>query len=173
MPIPVVWSSKQNIAAGAQSVTLNITRAYGNKLLCMLWSPYNNTESAATAKDHTIFPLSLTSYQTLLNQTPIITNNLIDCTKGEWYLYNKANIDDSALTNAPAYAQQFVHIDNFTGMCMADLSDNTTVYNGIDLTEETQQYQLNVTNAATQLNYYLFWVCQKQLTIAPNNITLG
>lgn len=172
MPIPVVYNSKQNIAAGAQSINLNINKAYGNKLLAILWAPYNTAESNETAKAHTIYPITGTSYQTLLNQVPILTNNKIDVSKGEHWLYNKEYLKDSAITCLPAFNQQFVHIDNFTGMSMSELAKNTTVYNGVDLASENQQWQLSIDSSTAQLNHYIFWITQKQLTIAPGLVTL-
>ena len=172
LPIPVVWSSKQSISnSTSHSITLNISRSHGNKLLLVAWSPFHTTETSNTCKSHTTYLHS--SYQTLLNQTPIITNAGIDITKGEQWIYNKDSLSDSGIQNSVSFNNSFTHFDNFTGMSLPDLGDNLTVYNGVDLTSEQQQYQLNATTSAVSLNHYIFWVCQKQLVIAPNAIMLG
>ena len=172
LPIPVVWSSKQSISnSTSHSITLNITRSHGNKLLLVAWSPYHTTESASTCKSHTTYLHS--SYQTLLNQVPIINNAGVDVSKGEQWIYNKDSLSDSGIQNSVSFNNSFTHFDNFTGMSLPDLGDNLTVYNGVDLTNEQQQYQLNAITSAVSLNHYIFWVCQKQLVIAPNAIMLG
>lgn len=172
IPIPLVWSSKQNIASStAHSVTLNITRSHGNKLLFVAWSPFNNVESLSSQKAHTTY-LHL-QYSTYLNQIPIISNAGIDVSKAEHWYYNKANLDKSGIQSLVSYNNKFTHFDNFTGMSLPELGDNLTVSNGLDLTQEQQQWQLNATTTSVSLNHYIFWVCQKQLTIAPNNIMLA
>jgi hypothetical protein len=172
MPIPLVWSSKQAIATStAHSITLNITRSHGNKLLFVAWAPYHTTETSNTCKAHTTYLHS--TYQTLLNQVPILNNAGHDVTKGEHYYANKENLADSGIQNLISYNNNFTHFDNFTGMSLPSLGDNLTTYNGIDLTQETQQWQLNATTSSVSLNHYIFWICQKQLTIAPNAITLA
>jgi hypothetical protein len=172
MPIPIVWSSKQAIAAStAHSITLNITRSHGNKLLFVAWAPYHTTETTHTCKAHTTYLHS--SYQTLLNQVPVLNNAGHDVSKAEHYFANKDNLMDSGIQNLISYNNNFTHFDNFTGMSLPALGDNLTTYNGIDLTQETQQWQLNATTSSVALNHYIFWICQKQLTIAPNAITLA
>ena len=173
LPIPVVWSSKQAVTTStAHNIVLNISRAMGNKLLFIAWSPYHSAESLNSCKSHTV--TQLTTYNTLLNQVPILTNNLINTALGEHYFYNKDSLDKSAIQSIISFNNSFTHFDNFAGMSLPDLIENETVYNGIDLTQETQQWQLNATySVATSINHYVFVVCQKQLTIAPNSIMLS
>ena len=173
LPIPVVWSSKQAITTStSHNIVLNISRAMGNKLLFVAWAPYHSVESLNTCKSHTV--TQLTTYNTLLNQVPILTNNLINTALGEHYFYNKDALDKSAIQSIIAYNNSFCHFDNFSGMSLPDLIENETVYNGIDLSAETQQWQLNATYSIdTSINHYVFVVCQKQLTIAPNSIMLS
>lgn len=173
LPIPVVWSSKQAVTTStSHNIVLNISKAMGNKCLAIFWSPYHSVESLNSCKSHTV--TQLTTYNTLLNQVPILTNNLINTLTGEHYFYNKDSLDKSAIQSIIAYNNSFCHIDNFSGMGLPELVENETVYNGIDLSAETQQWQLNATyNPATSINHYVFVVCQKQLTIAPNSIMLS
>lgn len=173
LPIPVVWSSKQAITTStSHNIVLNISKAMGNKCLAIFWAPYHSVESLNTCKSHTV--TQLTTYNTLLNQVPILTNNLINTALGEHYFYNKDSLDKSAVQSIIAYNNSFCHFDNFSGMSLPDLIENGTVYNGIDLAQEVQQWQLNATySPATSINHYVFVVCQKQLTIAPNSIMLS
>ena len=173
LPIPVVWSSKQAVTTStSHNIVLNVSKAMGNKLLFIAWAPYHSVETLNSCKSHTV--TQLTTYNTLLNQVPILTNNLINTALGEHYFYNKDSLDKSAIQSIIAYNNSFTHFDNFAGMGLPDLIENETVYNGIDLTGETQQWQLNATySVATSINHYVFVVCQKQLTIAPNSIMLN
>jgi len=171
LPIPVIWSSKQNITNSTQhSITLNITKSHGNSLMWVAWSPFSQTETNSNlCKSHTTFELS--QYQTLLNQIPILTNSPISTS--DLYLYNSYNLENSVIQSASAYNNIFTHFDNFSGMPLCHLQDNLTKQNGIDLTRETQQYQLNAiyTPSATR-NHYIFFCCQKQLVMTRNGVML-
>jgi hypothetical protein len=171
MPIPLVWSSKQNLSASNQSITLNITKSHGNSLCWVAWAPFKNPETLNTCKAHTTF--NLEQYQTLLNQIPILTNTPINVVTGEHYMYNRANLDESCIQSLISYNNHFTHFDNFVGFSLPKFNDNLTLANGIDLTKETQQYQLNSQfSTADPINNYIFWCAQKQLVLTRNGVML-
>lgn len=171
MPIPLVWSSKQNLSATNQSITLNITKSHGNSLCWVAWAPYKNPETLNTCKAHTTF--NLQQYQTLLNQIPILTNTPINVLTGEHYMYNRDSLNESCIQSLLSYNNHFTHFDNFVGFSLPEFNDNLTLANGIDLTKETQQYQLNSTFAtADPINNYIFWCAQKQLVLTRNGVML-
>lgn len=171
LPIPVVWSSKQAITSANPSINLNITRSHGNSLLWVAWAPFNGTESGSTCKSHTTYPVS--QYNTYLNSIPVLTNSGISVEAGEQYLYNKENIVESAIQSQVAYNNRFTHFDNFSGFSLPDLQDNLTLTNGIDLTREAQQWQLQATlGTSTALNHYIFWATQKQLLLTRSGVVL-
>ena len=72
-----------------------------------------------------------------------------------------------------AYYQQFVHIDNFTGLSLQELHHNLTTKSGLKCTDSTQQWSIQVANAASQLNYYVYFVTQKTLTITDGNVMVS
>lgn len=171
MPIPLVWSSKQNLSATNQSITLNITKSHGNSLCWVAWAPYKNPETVNTCKAHTTF--NLQQYQTLLNQIPILTNTPINVLTGEHYMYNRDSLDESCIQSLLSYNNHFTHFDNFVGFSLPAFNDNLTLANGIDLTKETQQYQLNSQfSTADPINNYIFWCAQKQLVLTRNGVML-
>ena len=171
MPIPIVWSSKQNLSATNQSITLNITKSHGNSLCWVAWAPYKNPETLNTCKAHTTF--NLQQYQTLLNQIPILTNTPINVLTGEHYMYNRDSLNESCIQSLISYNNHFTHFDNFVGFSLPEFNDNLTLANGIDLTKETQQYQLNSTFATPDaINNYIFWCAQKQLVLTRNGVML-
>ena len=169
MPLPVVWASKNNLGAGAQSINLIYTKGHGSTLCAVFWSPYNNSETGQLQKNHTSQPI--TQYNTYLNQIPILTNNDIVCAKNEHYFFNKAHLKGSAIQSGISYSNQFTHIDNFTGMPLHEFAEKSTILNGISLAEN-QTWSLNATTTA-QLNNYVFWVCQKELTISSAGIQVA
>jgi len=171
MPIPLVWSSKQNLSAENQSITLNITKSHGNSLCWVAWAPYKNPETLNTCKAHTTFDLE--QYQTLLNQIPILTNTPINVLTGEHYMYNRDSLNESCIQSLISYNNHFTHFDNFVGFSLPEFNDNLTLANGIDLTKETQQYQLNSQfSTANPINNYIFWCAQKQLVLTRNGVML-
>lgn len=173
MKVPFVTTYKSNLAGGGVNISQNITSAQGEKVMFIAWTAYNNAESGATAKDHTVYPFLATTYQTTLNSIPIVTNNLINVATGDHYIYNKDSIDGSAITNLPAYNQQFVHFDNFTGMTLPELQKNLNTEVGIPCSSSTVTWGLSVGNAGSQLNYYVYFVTQKTLSITPGNVVVS
>jgi hypothetical protein len=171
MPVPVVWSSKQTLTTQQQSITLNITKSHGNSLCWVAWAPFKNPEIQNTCKAHTTF--NIDQYQTLLNQIPILTNTPINVLTGEHYIYNRENLDESCIQSLVSYNNHFTHFDNFVGFSLSKFNDHLTWANGIDLTKETQQWQLTSTLGIPEtINNYIFWCCQKQLVLTRNGVML-
>jgi hypothetical protein len=169
MPVPVVWTSKQNLAQGEPSLTLNITKSHGNTLLWVAYAPFDNTPINATAKVHTT--ASIDYYNTYLNQIPVLSNSGIDVNRGEHWIYNKESLSGSAIQSVSAYNNAFTHFDNFTGMSLPEFIKHSTLTNGIDLTRETQQWQVRATTRAS-LNHNVFWCTQKQLVLTRAGVML-
>ena len=134
----------------------------------ILWAGLDRglRETIAFQKHHTTN--AITQYNTYLNQVPILTNQDIDISKNQHYLYNKRYIEGSAIQSGVSYSNQFTHIDNFTGMPLHEFAENTTILNGISLAEN-QNWSLTATTTLAKQNY-VFWVCQKQLTISSAGI---
>ena len=105
-----------------------------------------------------------------MNSIPITTNNLIDVSKGDHWLVNRDSIQGSAITSIVSYNQQFAHFDNFSGMSLPDLQKYMTTEGGVSIAGQTQTWGLSVTNAASQLNYYVFFICQKTLEIRQGDV---
>lgn len=165
IPIPYVFNSKLNISSSTNhNFTLQISSAYGSKLLAVFWSPFANTETSNTQKGHTIYQLGL--YNTYLNSIPTLTPSGINPAYSEHFYFNRDNLTGSAIAGKPDYDNAFTHIDNFTGLPLAELSKKGNYANGIDLTQGMQTWQLSLTTtASTSLNHYVFFVTQKTLTI--------
>jgi hypothetical protein len=119
------------------------------------------------------------SYNTQLNNIPIMTNNNISIIgsgtqNAEQWLYNKSKLYNSALSSLPAYNCDFVHLDSFIGpdsLCTADL----TVLDGLDLASN-QTYSFvyfGTSGTSVTHNIYLVFSCQKTLNLTPSGIVIN
>ena len=148
IPFPYPFIQRQSVTPGAFSITQQLTRGFGSKLLCVFTSLFNSSEVNNTAQDHSLYGLisatagggnyTLLGYNTLLDNIPILTNNNIQAYNsavtqqcGEHWTYNKAHLKDSSIVNLPQYNMEFVHIDNFCTDPIAHI--DWSVVDGLDL----------------------------------------
>ena len=80
-------------------------------------------------------------------------------------------MEGSAIQSVSAYNNAFTHFDNFTGLSLPEFVKHSTLTNGIDLTRETQQWQVRATTAAA-LNHNVFWCTQNQLVLTRAGVML-
>ena len=188
IPFPYPFIQRQAVASGSISITQQLTRGFGSKLLLVGVSIFNPTEINATAQDHSLAVLqqaaggsySLLAYNTLLDNIPILTNSNITAINtsatqqnGEYFTYNKAHLKDSAIISINAYNNDFVHLDNFCSDPVAHI--DWSCVDGLDL-DAMHQYSFvtyatagaNVTN-----NVYLAFICQKTLNLLPTGVQVS
>jgi hypothetical protein len=186
--IPFAYSfiQRQTATSGSFSVTSQLSRGYGSKLLFAAVSLFHPTEVNNTAQDHSVQSLitnnngnySVMNFNSLLNNIPIMTNNnisLIGSTQnGEHWLYNKAKLYNSCINNLSTFNTDFVHIDSFIGsdsLCNSDLS----VEDGLELaSNQVYSFVVNGTSAnAVTHNIYLIFACQKTLNLSPAGVQIS
>jgi len=188
IPFPYPFIQRQAVACGSISITQQLTRGFGSKLLVVGTSIFNPTEVNATAQDHSIAHLgtaaggtyTLFTYNTLLDNIPILTNSNITAINtgttqqnGEYWTYNKAHLKDSAVISINAYNNDFVHIDNFCSDPLPHLDWATT--DGLDL-DAMHQYSFVVygsATAGTTNNVYIAFICQKTLNLLPTGVQVS
>lgn len=192
IPFPYPFIQRQSVASGSISITQQLTRGFGSKLLVVGVSLFNPTETNNTAQDHSIAGLAsatalvaagqytLFTYNTLLDNIPILTNSNITAINtaatqqnAEYFTYNKAHLKGSAIMSLNAYNNDFVHIDNFCSDPLSKL--DWTVSDGLDL-DAMHQYSFVVygTSAvAAQNNVYLAFICQKNLNLLPTGVQIS
>ena len=187
---PYSFIQRQTATSGSGSITSQLSRGYGQRLLFAAVSIFNPTETNNTAQDHSVQALissgtgtngnySNLSYNTQLNGIPIMTNNNISIIgsgtqNGEQWLYNKSKLYNSCLSSLQAFNCDFVHIDSFIGpdsLCNADL----TVLDGLDLASN-QTYSFTyfgTSGTSVTHNIYLVFACQKTLNLTPSGIVIN
>jgi hypothetical protein len=184
---PYSFIQRQTATSGSGAITSQLSRGYGQRLLFAAVSIFAPTETGNTSQDHSVQSLltatsgtySNLSYNTQLNNIPIMTNNNISIIgsgtqNGEQWLYNKSKLYNSCLSSLPAFNCDFVHLDSFIGpdsLCNADL----TVLDGLDLSSN-QTYSFvyfGTSGSSVTHNIYLVFSCQKTLNLTPSGIVIN
>ena len=190
IPFPYPFVQRQAVTSGSISVTQQLTRGFGSKLLLVGASFFNPTETNNLAQDHSISGLAsatagagqytLFAYNSLLDNIPILTNSNIVAINtaatqqnGEYFTYNKAHLKDSAIISINAYNNDFVHLDNFCSDPVAHI--DWSCVDGLDL-DAMHQYSFVVYGTATNSvtnNLYLAFICQKTLNLLPTGVQVS
>lgn len=186
VPFPYPFIQRQSVAQGSWAITQQLTRGFGSKLLFSAFSIFNPTETGNTAQDHSIQHLltaaggtySALSYNTLLDNIPILTNNNISIigggtSAGEQWLYNKRHLRGSTINNMINYNVDFCHIDSFVSdpLCKFDF----TTIDGLDL-DAMHQYSITAYGTAptsVSNNVYVIFVCQKTLNFTGAGVQIS
>jgi hypothetical protein len=187
IPFPYPFVQRQSVSYGSFSITQQLSRGFGSKLLFVGTSFFNTTETGGTAQDHSIQNLINTSatsyytqlaYNTQLDNIPILTNNNINVigsgsSNGEQWLYNKYHLAGSTISSMINYNVDFCHLDNFTmdPLCKVDWS----TVDGLDL-DSMHQYSVVGYGSAvssTNVNIYLVFVCQKTLNLTSQGVQIS
>ena len=186
VPFPYPFIQRQSVASGSWAITQQLTRGFGSKLLFTAFSIFNPTETGATAQDHSLQSLAtaaggsytILSYNTQIDNIPILTNNNISIlgggnANGEHFLYNKAHLRGSAIASMLNYQNDFCHIDSFVSdpLCKFDF----TTIDGLDL-DAMHQYSIaayGTSGAAVNNNVYIVFVCQKTLNFGASGVQIS
>lgn len=177
---PYVYTSKVNTGPSSTTCALNfrLNRGYGQRLLRVYTTLFNNSETFALALDRcneynsgVTGPAKLNNYRTLLNSVQL-QDYQIDCTRGEDWLVNSDIIEGSAVSSVDQYKYQFVHIDDFSGK-QSILEEGNLVNDsdicGRDLSEE-QLYTFVGNTVSAQYNLFAVVVVQRELVIRQGMI---
>jgi len=190
IPFPYPFIQRQAVSSGAFSITQQLTRGFGSKLLCALTSIFNSNEVNNCAQDHSLYSLittnlgggqyTLLTYNTLLDNIPILTNNNIQAfnsaagqQSAEHWTYNKSHLKESAIVSLPQYNVEFVHIDNFCTDPLSSIDWSCT--DGLDL-DAMHQFSFVAYATASQTvsnNVYIAFICQKTLNLLPTGVQVS
>jgi hypothetical protein len=163
--------TRQSISSStAHSYSLQLTRAYGNRILFVITAPFSAAAGVNLRNDHPRG--NLTTYNTFLNNIAVLSQAGIDCTKGEDYmLANREFVKRSAIQNLGEYQlAEFIHVDSWIGSVpLADVDQ--TVEDGLDVsaTASTWQVQANL-STATALNWVSVIIGQKTATFTSGGV---
>ena len=176
---PYVYTSKVNTGPSSTTCSLNfrLNRGYGQRLLRVYSTLFNNSETFSLALDRcneyngSSGPAKLNNYRTLLNSVQL-QDYQIDCTRSEDWLINSDLIEGSSISSVDQYKYQFVHIDDFSGkqsILEDDNMVNDTDICGRDLSEE-QLFTFVGNTVSAQYNLFAVVVVQRELVIRQGMI---
>lgn len=164
-PIPYPSVIRTNIASAAsQSFSLQLTRAYGNRILYILSSPFNAGATVNLSNEHGCV---IDLYNTFLNNVSIKSPSGFDVTKGEDYMIgNKEYLKKSVIQNLAEYRLgEWVHVDSWVGEKSISDVDYTQI-DGLDVGSASSTFQIQATvNPVAAYNWITVIVGQKMLKI--------
>jgi len=169
--LPIAYSTvtRQSLgAATAQSYQLSLTSGYGQRILALFTAPFSVAAGAQNTNVHLRGPL--TTYNTFLNNVPILSAAGFDASKNQDFMIaNREYIEGSVIQCNGEYANgEWVHIDSFSQgpKPVKDLDQH--VIDGLSVvgTSSTWQIQANQSGAGVAYAYVSVIVGQKVLTIS-------
>lgn len=172
--IPYPSVVRTNITSQSiHNYSLQLTRAYGNKILAIVNAPFNagfansdftNANTLSTCSDHSVG--SITQYNTFLNNVAIKSPAGFTISQGQDYFGNRVYLKDSVIQSLPEYRlQNYCLIDSFFGeKSFTDL--DPSMVDGLDVgsTNSTYTVSANMSQLASY-NWITIIIGQKQLTI--------
>lgn len=172
--IPYPSVVRTNITSQSiHNYSLQLTRAYGNKILAIINAPFNagfsnsdftGANTLSTCSDHSVG--SITQYNTFLNNVAIKSPAGFTIAQGQDYFGNRVYLKDSVIQSLPEYRlQNYCLIDSFFGeKSFTDL--DPSMVDGLDVgsTNSTYTVSANMSQLASY-NWITIIIGQKQLTI--------
>lgn len=175
IPIPYPTIVRQSLASSTfQSYNINLSSAYGKRILAIISSLFSVGSTAKNAVNSHIRG-TITTYNSFMNNLPVLYNAGFDATKGEdWFYGNREYLEKCAIQNNQEYAvSEWQHIDNFMKpgpLCEAD----PTAVDGYDVSSIASTYaiQYNLSGAATAIAVSCI-IGQKVATFSNNGILVN
>lgn len=167
LPIAYPTVTRQAIAAAsAHSYQLSLTKGYGQRILAIISAPFSAQAGANYANVH--IRGTLTTYNTFLNNVPILTPAGFDATKNQDFtIANREYLEDSVIqTNAEYALGEWLHCDGFFGPKSLKDVDQHEV-DGLDVGTQSSTWQVQANlSAATAYNWTSIIIGQKVLTVS-------
>lgn len=167
VPIAYPTVTRQSIAAStSHSYQLNLTSGYGQRILAIISAPFS-----AAADDNNINVHNrgtLTTYNTFLNNVPILSTAGFDASKNQDYMIaNREYLKGSVIQTTGEYALgEWVHIDSFFGQKPLKDVDQHEI-DGLSVLGQSSTWQIQANlSGATAYNWVTIIAGQKVLTIS-------
>lgn len=171
MNVPYISTVKNTLAQStAHSFSLQITRAYGNRLLFVAVAPFS--KETGHINNHSLG--KITHYQTTLNSNPLKIPAGFNTLKNEDYILgNKAYVEGSCIESSELFKQKWMHVDSFFGEKPIHSVDMEAI-DGLDLTAQSSVYTFEATlsGTGTALDYYVLLCGQKTITLSSMGATI-
>jgi len=174
LPIAYPTVVQTTTSGGAsQSFQYQLTRGYGNRILCLLTSPFASVANYADANSH---PRVVTTYyNTFLNNVAIRSpNGFVGNSSGagvatDFTLANFPYLKGSVLQNMNDFVAEWVHIDGFYGNKALHALDQHQV-DGLDVTAQSSTYQVQAAIADAAYRWFTVIVGQKTLSMSSQGM---
>jgi len=179
LPLAYPTCIRQSLSnSTSHSYQLQLTKAYGNRILFIASAPFTPNQGGTTAASAYISRNNyharedLTLYNTFLNGIAISYPPGYDCTKGQDYsLANKEFLRKSVIQTSGEYIYgNWVHIDSWVGtkpLCEIDQS----LIDGLDVGAQNSVFQLQATlSTASTATWCNVIAAQKTMTLSANGI---
>jgi len=165
MNIPYPSVVRTNITSQSiHSYSLQLTRAYGNKILAIINSPFYAGSAVNLIGDHVVG--GITQYNSFLNNVAIKSPSGFTISQGQDYFGNRTYLKDSVIQSLPEYRlQHYCLIDSFFGeKSFTDL--DASMVDGLDVGTTNSTYNLTANlSSSLSYNWITIIIGQKQLTI--------
>jgi len=166
----VIQTNQTSNASTEQSMTVQVDRNNGNRLLKVYHTLYNTTQSANTLHDHANNDNNgdggqkVTSLRSYLDDNPLQPFE-VNCDSGkfvDWYLQSQ-NCKESTVNNQNAYAFKWFWCDNFTSFPLCyDIQDLDV---GLSL-ENDYKWRIDLTTANSGFIHYNYLIVKRKLRIS-------
>ena len=175
IPIPFVYSYKQSLGAStSQTISIRLNRAHGKKLRRIYHAPYHTTETGVYAfmRDNLGGVKTVTNLYTMLNNDREQDFN-IDTSKAQDHMILNTKIKGSCYVNVDSFQNKWFWVSDYTSSepLWSKESQDVNLSSGIDLSSE-QKWDIYMTTTNRAFNHYNFVVTEKELRIAPGQITV-
>ncbi len=173
--MPFTYSFKgtgSSTAVDTNSFIRKLNRGHGLKCLRVMAGIFSATQTGARyCNAYNYGSTKWSAYRNFLDSKPISYNQLL-MSDFSAYQYVQEKLKGSVVKDYKDWAQNATIIEDFTGVKYTkDYIASDVMMAGIDLATE-REFMLQYTSVAASLNFYLFAVCLKTLSINSQGISI-
>lgn len=182
LPFSYVYGSRTAVASSTnQTIQQTINSSLGSSLLFICASPFQTSDVKAAWVSNDIVAVArnavtstnLTTYNTFIDSIPVSSPSGWNVLSAEHYRANQESfINGCAPQSLQEYNLFFTHVDNFTGLSLANLAKNQTQINGMSLGASRIWSAQWTYDTAIARNWHVFWAVQRVLSIKGGRISV-
>jgi hypothetical protein len=155
--VPYTRGFANSTAAGVANINLQITKQYGKRLMQVMHTVFDSTQSKNTSYNCTnIDGSKISQYRTYLDSRPLqdyalsTKDPVTSVMNGDdWYIANKRFCHNSVILNKDIYSRNWFHIDRF----YEENQDPENQDVGMPLTANTINWIIETTTAGNNTHY--------------------
>lgn len=169
LPFTYPTVTRQSITSTSPSYTLQLTKAYGQRILGILTAPFSQVARCG-ANNH--LRGTITNYNTFINSVALRYQGGFNTLQSQdYWLANKSFLEKSVVQAIGEYINaEWVHVDSFFGdkpLYLADMTQNDV--DGLDVSNASSTWQIQATlSASTAYTWCSLVLGQKVLSITKD-----